>query len=215
MSVTDDRPEPAGAGSDARRDGSRAAVTRAVDAAIARYVATRRERVGPFARRTFGWRGAAALHRNAVGWDLLRMPANMALAVPAALRLAAAHGARAAGHARAAERLGAARLSIVTDVAREVEWRLMTDLLELPFEQAAARPPRRAARDALAEEILADPAVGPVLLAALAEIGRRADDAAYRHWLAETMQTYAATRAAAADMAGTLLHVGIGALAFR
>lgn len=193
----------------------RAAVVQAVDAAIGRYIAARRERIGPFTRRTFGWRGALSLHRKAVGWDLVRAPANAVAAVPGMMRYAAAQGARAAGYRAAAQRLGAPRLAIATDVAREVEWRLLTDLLELPYEQPDAKPPRRSAHDALAEEILADPAVGPVLLAALAEVGRRAGDEHYRRWLTETMEAYASTRAAAVEMASTLLHAGVGALAFR
>lgn len=195
----------------------REAVRQAVDAAIDRYIAARRARVDAFARRTFGWRGALSLHRKSLGWDLLRMPANAALAAPNLARYAAAQGARAAGFRKAADRLGAAPpLSVTTDVAREVEWLLLTDLLELPFVQVeAGRPVRRSDRDALAEEILNDPAVAPVLLAVLREIGARSDDAGYRRWLTETMEAYASTRVAAAEMASTLMHAGVGALAFR
>jgi len=204
-------PAPPGPPPEPGRD----AVVHAVEAAIGRYIAARRARIGPFAQRTFGWRGALSLHRKALGWDLLRGPANALAGVSGIVRYAAAHGARAAGYHGQAQRLGAPRLPITTDVAREVEWRLLTDLLELPCEQLDAKPPRRSAHDALAEEILADPAVGPVLLAALAEVGRRAGDDRYRAWLTETMEAYASTRAAAVEMASTLLHAGVGALAFR
>jgi hypothetical protein len=72
-----------------------------VTAGIRRYFAVRRALVDEFVDRHFSLRGALAIHRAALGWDLLRAPANLALGLPhALLRLAAS----------AAGRLGAARL---------------------------------------------------------------------------------------------------------
>ncbi|MBX6323503.1 MAG: hypothetical protein IRY94_16895, partial [Rhodospirillaceae bacterium] len=53
-----------------------------VDDAIGRYFDSRRARVDAFAARVFSLRGAFDLNRRALGWDLARAPANVALAAP-------------------------------------------------------------------------------------------------------------------------------------
>ena len=44
-----------------------------------RYLASRRECVDAFVDRHFSLTGALRLHRQAIGWDLLRVPANLLL----------------------------------------------------------------------------------------------------------------------------------------
>ena len=127
-----------------------ASARRVVEDAIARYFVERHRRVGPFVDRHFSLRGALALHRRALGWDIVKAPANLALAVPqVGLRLVAA-GLRRAGAARAGRGLGRVNLLLKTKVAAEIEWLIHTELLELPFRSGA----RESKRDALAETIL-------------------------------------------------------------
>ena len=82
----------------------RARAARLVEAGTARYLAARRAGVDRFVDRHFAWRGALRLHRAALGWDVLRAPANIALGLPqfglhvaslAAGRLGSARAARA------------------------------------------------------------------------------------------------------------------------
>ncbi len=62
----------------------------AVRRVAARYIDSRRARIPEFVRRNFRLRGALGLHRHALGRDLVRAPANLALAGPnLALELAA------------------------------------------------------------------------------------------------------------------------------
>ena len=49
-----------------------------------RYLASRRERVDLFVDQHFSLTGTLRLHRRAIGWDLLRVPANLLLS-PATL----------------------------------------------------------------------------------------------------------------------------------
>lgn len=61
-----------------------------------------RQRIGPFIDANFSVAGSARLHRHALGWDLLKAPANVALSLPqVALRLGsvAARGLGAPGTA--------------------------------------------------------------------------------------------------------------------
>jgi hypothetical protein len=176
-----------------------------------RYFDSRRARVDTFIDRHFSLLGSLALHRNALGWDLLKAPANIALAVPY-------FGAQLS--ARIARRLGAQRLSrylatrpilLKTAVAREIEWLLMTDLLELPFRQG-----RRSARqDALAEAVLASPSVQAAVAELLEAVGARASDPGFRDSLERTIATYTETRAAAAEITTTMMTMAAGAAVMK
>ena len=93
-----------------------------------------------------------ALHRYALGWDLVRAPANLTMAAPAAASHLAAAGARRLGAVRLADALGRRRLLLRTSVARRVEWLVCTELLELPCQVGDCI----ATHDVLAETIAAD-----------------------------------------------------------
>ena len=182
-----------------------------IEAAVARYVAARHARVPAFVDRNFSLRGSLRLHRKAAGWDLVRAPANLMLAVPHLGLKVAAAGGRALRMPQTARWLDGRQLYLTSAVTREVEWRLFSELLELPYVQSD----RAFHRDALAEEILRDPRVAAALDAALTAIGRRAGEPAFRQWLTEAMATYAGTRVAAADLASALITAGVGALTFK
>lgn len=180
-----------------------------VNDAIDRYFDSRRALVDGFVTRNFGFRGSAALHRHALGPDLVRAPVNVAL-VPAQLGLhvagmvAGGLGARRAGHW-----LKARRILLRTDVDRELEWRLWSELLELPY----ADGDRVCGRDAIAEAMMADVRLHRALAEPLAEIARHAGDPEIRRRIEETVAIYTGTRAAAADIVGALVNAGTGYLA--
>ena len=170
--------------------------------AASRYLKTRRDRVDGFVDRHFSLAGTLRLHRRTIGWDIVRMPANLLLA-PAALGAAVARRIAArAGLVRVAAWLGRRRLMVETAMTREISWLVTTELLQLPCAQAG----RASGHDALAAAILADPRVAARLGAADLlpnEIRRR---------IAAFVGDYAGTRAATAEIATGLLAAGIGAL---
>jgi hypothetical protein len=175
-------------------DEAEAAARAVVLAAAHRYFEARRARVDDFARRRFGLTGALALHRRALGRDLLRAPANIALApVHLAVRLTAA-GARRLGARGVADSLASRRILLRTDVAREVERLIVVDLLELPWRDDGAD----ISRDALAEAIFRAPEAAAFLREARG--GAVAD--------------YAEVRSAVAEMTTGLVALGAGAAAF-
>lgn len=187
----------------------RAAVARAVERATRRYFTDRRARVDAFVDAHFSLRGSLALHRAALGWDILRAPANLFLGAPeVGLRLVQAAAGKL-GARRAARALARRHLVLETKVAREIAWLVHTELLELPYAQDG----RESHRDALAETILEDPEIRPALVQALEAIGRRAGDPGFRQRLEAALATYAGTRANAAEIATGLLTLGTGALA--
>jgi hypothetical protein len=182
-----------------------------VDQAIDRYIAARHERVARFVDRHFSLIGSLRLHRRAIGLDLVRAPANVLLMLPyLAMQLSGAT-LRRLGAREAARRLGGRALFLDTEVGRELNWRLHTELLELPCDDGR----RRFDRDALAEAILADPRVAAAL-DHLATVARRyADDPARQARLRGMLGAYAGTRAAAADLVNNVLLATAGMAAFQ
>ncbi|MEO9189563.1 MAG: DUF6635 family protein [Acetobacteraceae bacterium] len=183
----------------------------AVESGIRRYFGDRRMRVRPFVDRHFSLAGTLALHRAAVGPDILRAPANLVLAAPHAAMKAAGLVAARVGAPRLAGAAARRNLLFRTDVARRIEWLTITELLELPCRQ----PGREQVRDALAETILDDPRVNAAAATLLAPLGAHGDDPAFRARLTEAMASYAATRAAAAEITTSLMTLGTGALAVK
>jgi len=166
-----------------------------------------RDRIDTFVDRNFSVAGSTRLHGHAVGWDLLKAPANVALSIPQiGLKLSAA-AARRFGARETADALANRNFFLETAVARELRWRLMTDLLRLP----ATDGDRTATTDALAETILAHPRVQAILV----EAGTAAADPAFRARLETALTEYTGTRAAAAEITTGLLALGTGAVAFK
>lgn len=181
-----------------------------LDEAAAAYFAGCRARVEPFIAANFSFAGSARLHRHAVGWDLLKAPANVALSVPQIGLKLAAGAARGLGRPVTAARLDR-DLFLETAVARKLRWRLMTDLLRLPV----ADGDRASTTDGLAEAILATPRMQALLVEAGQAAAAHQDDPAFRERLDAAIATYTGTRAAAAEITTALIALGTGAAAFK
>ncbi|GEO80503.1 DUF6635 family protein [Pararhodospirillum oryzae] len=183
-----------------------------VEAAARRYLSARRMRVRPFVDATFTFGASLDLHRAALGWDIARAPLNAVLAVPQVAVMGSAWALGQGGRlwapaGRAGRWLGRVTLIVPTDVGRDLTFRLFRDFLELPYDDG---PGRRATRDALAEEILADPALRAWIAAALAPVVARGDDPAFRARLDRTLASYVGSRAAAAELLNAFLCLGAG-----
>jgi hypothetical protein len=170
------------------------------------YIASRRQRVDAFVDRHFTFVGSLALHRQAIGWDLLRAPANLFLAGPALAVKLAGWAARRAGCSRLAPWLLGRRLLLETDVAREIEWLVATELLEIPL----YRHGRASYRDAIAETILADDRAAQRLAAPLAALS--GSDPEFRSRLAAVVESYLGSRTAMAEITTGFVAASLGAL---
>jgi hypothetical protein len=186
-------------------------IAQAVEDGIRRYFAARRKLVPGFVDRHFNLRGSLALHRAAIGLDVLRAPANLLLAGPHAGLKAVGLLANRLGNRPLAQRIDGRNLLLRTAVSRRVEWLVLTELLELPCRQCG----QASRRDALAETILADPRLAAAAEQTLAAIRARAADSAFEARLIEAMSNYAATRAAAAEITTHLLALSSGAMALK
>ncbi len=180
---------------------------RAVDQGARAYFADRRTRVAPFVRAHFSLPGTLNLHRAALGWDILKAPLNLTLAAPQIVLHLTSATAGKLGATRLATRLHRS-LILPTAVTRQVEWLIQTELLELPY----AQPNRESSKDALAAAILATPDLQSALAAALPNLTAHSADPAFQARLAEALQTYGLSRAAAAEITTGLMNLSIGAL---
>jgi hypothetical protein len=181
----------------------------AVHDAARRYVASRRDRVDAFIDRHFTLAGSLALHRGSLGWDLVRAPLNLFLTVPALAAKLASRAARRAGRLRLAAWLAGHRLLFQTDLAREIEWLVAIELLEIPCRQRD----RASSHDALAEAVLADPRVAGLLAAPLA--APSGSEHEFRGRLVAAIESYVGSRVATAEIATGFVATGLGALAVK
>ena len=183
-----------------------------VEAAIDRYLAAARERIAPFVDAHFSFPGAYDLHRRAIGWDLARVPTNVVLAIP---RLPLQMGSGLARYVGRQDLDGklhrwGQKLIFETDVARELEWLIRTELLQLPCREE--HPPyREATRDALAEAVFADPRIEAASRDILEVMGRRADDPGFREGFESKLAVYTGSRAAASEITTAIFSVAVGA----
>jgi hypothetical protein len=178
------------------------------DAAL-RYVSSRRDRVDAFIDRHFTLAGSLALHQCSLGWDLVRAPLNLFLTGPALAAKLASRAARRAGRQQLAAWLAGRRLLFRTDLAREVEWMVATELLEIPCRQRN----RTSFRDAFAQTVLADPRVAGFLAAPLASPS--GNERELRGALVAAIESYIGSRVVTAEITTGVVATGFGALAVK
>jgi hypothetical protein len=186
-------------------------IDRIVTEATLTYLNTRRARVNAFCRRHFSIRGAARLNRKALGKDLLRSPANVIWAGPYLLARSAARLSGRLGMRRISDWLTRLPPGFRTDVEREVEWLIYTELLELPIQQKN----RQSTQDALFGEILGHPDLTRLFIPVLQSLNQLAQQESFRRNLENFLMTYTTSRTAAAELTGTLLNLAAGAAAFQ
>ena len=183
----------------------------AVTEATRQYLAERRARVDAFTRRHYSWRGALRVNRRALGLDLARTPVNVLWAIPHLLARGGAKLGRALRWEAFARCLDRLPPGFKTDVEREIEWLIYSELLELPFDQGE----RCCTQDALLETILAHPTISELLIPELLRLNELAHHQDFRRRLEDYLLTYTSNRAAAADLSGSLLSLAAGVAAFK
>lgn len=179
--------------------------------AINTYIEKRHKMVEPFVDKHFSFKGAWHINKKAFGKDMLKTPANVAWSIPYL-------GVKGFGFV--ASKLGAENFSdkikrvpqgFTTDVQREVEWLVYTELFELPSKQKD----RVSKKDALLDEIFRHPMVVEELGESLGEINKMSDDKKFRSDLEKKLAEYTSSRTAAADIASSMLSFAAGYAAFQ
>lgn len=170
-----------------------------------------RARVPAFVDETYSFLGSARLHRHALGWDMLRAPANALLSLPQIGIKLSALGARGLKRKKSAAWLERQNVLLETAVARELRWRIFTQLLRQPFRDGD----RVSMENGLAEAIITHPRVQHLMADAAATVGAKQDDPVFRARMEAALTEYTGTRTAAAEITTALVTIGTGAMAFK
>ena len=166
------------------------------------YSAERRRRVAPFCARHHSWEGMRKIHTESIKEDLITNPLNLLWVIPHALLKSGTEWSRKLGWVAPNEWFKLLPLKLKTGSQKKIEWLLLTELLELPYDHGSWQ----SHRDALAEEFYRNPK-----LAALR--GRPEWEpilhTSHRLWSKELLAD-SAERTAAADLAsgGAILLAG-------
>lgn len=158
-----------------------------------------RGRLDAFVRSRFGWRGTLALHRDALGWDLLRAPANLLLAPLHLLQRGCVRCLRGPAP-RVARWLDLHPVMLRGAVARRIERDLAVDLFAFTADAADPRPLPQVVQDCLRTAFPDLPA---------SELACRAER------IVSALGAYSGTRSAVAEITTALIAVILGAALFH
>lgn len=173
--------------------------------AVARYIASRRQRIPEFTQEHFSLKGSARLHRHAIGWDLIKAPVNAGASVLTALQNLGAKALEIGGAPQHAAKIKSKALFITTEVSEQINQKIYEQLLELPYQGAAP-----AFVDGLMAEILNASEIQALYRATLETLAHADDKTALEQKLTEAFADYAHSRTAAADIAVTLASAATG-----
>jgi len=182
-----------------------------VESGVKNYIRSRKDKIPGFINTHFSLQGSLRMHRKALGKDLYKAPLNILWIVPTLLTRAASAMLNKLGSETMARRLDRIPAGFETDVQKEITWLIYSELLELPYQQGD----RQATKDALLESILDTPEISTIISGYLAEIHQKSGDPKFRKSLEKNFQEYASSRAAAADIASSIITLASGAVAFH
>ena len=181
-------------------------VTSAVDSGIRQYLAETRQSVDGFVDSHFSFKGALELNRKAFGYDMLRAPANLAWTPLNFVLKGVGKGAGKLGFQQFSDKMSDLPAGLRTDIEQELEWRVYTEFLGLPCQQAD----REYQQNRLLETILAQPQLHAVFSQSLAKIAQLANDEAGKASLINNLQRYVDSRKAAAELSAILVGAAVG-----
>lgn len=186
-------------------------IEQAVAVGIENYIRRRKEKVSEFVETHFSFGGALQLHKKALGKDLYRAPLNILWMAPLSVVKAVSFLSKKAGADKVSGFLGRVPPGFQTEVQKEVNWLMYTELLELPYKQGS----RESGKDALLEEILNVPEISEIIEEILTEISFKSEAPEFRTALERNLREYATSRTAASELAGGIITLSSGLVAFQ
>jgi hypothetical protein len=185
-------------------------VAAAIDQAIGDYIHSRKEKVPAFIDQHFSIKGAMRLNKKAFSADLYKTPLNVAWSIPYLSLQASSLLLKKIGLRQITKRIDKIPPGFETRVQKEINWLIFTELLELPYSQDG----HTSHTDALLAEILDQPQIKSLFSIELANIYCKSKNPKYGAALETNLIEYAKSRTAAADLAGSIIALSAGAVAF-
>ena len=179
-------------------------IQQAVDTGIAKYIASRREKVDVFVENNFSVKEAWQLNKAAFGYDLLKAPANVIWSPFYFILSLSSKGMSKVSKGKV--QLNNLPAGFSTAVEKEVQWRVYNNFLELPIEIDA----RQSEKNKLLEIILTDESLQPIFEQGLLAIADLAQDSNGESTLTENLLNYVDSRKAASELSATLIGAATG-----
>ena len=186
-------------------------VQKSVNKAIGSYINSRQQRIPEFVKTYFSFKGALKLHKKALSSDLYKGPLNIFWSLPNTGIKATSALLKKIGSKKIPYYLEKVPHGFETNVQKEVKWLIYTELLELPYFQKD----RKSTKDALFAEILNQPDISDMFEEYFEEIKAKSKNPKFRAALEDNLMEYASSRTAAADLAGTIITLSVGASFFH
>ncbi len=164
-------------------------------------------KVDAFVNRHFTWPGTLHLHRAAIGFDILRAPVNVLLSPILVLTRLSAWLFRRRRMHRSADWLLHCRLLLRTAVSAKVEAAILSELLNVPLGENAARSDRATLSRAILE--------APQFLEAIRSRGSIVEAQAMADRITGAIAEYTGTRSAMAEFTTALVTLAAGAMMFQ
>jgi hypothetical protein len=176
-------------------------VEEAVTHGVSRYILRREKKIDTFVKEHYSFKGSLKIHAHALGWDLIKVPVNIMWSVVKVVLALVGFVAKLLKWPYIQEKIRQIPPGLKTDTDRQIKWLIFTELLELPYSNGE----QTSDKDALLDEIMADPDLRVLIEAELATLKSLKDSPHFRQKVEHKLCEYGATRTAAADLAGNLV----------
>lgn len=183
-------------------------IAQAVERGIERYIAQCRESIPSFCQQTFSMVGAWQINKKAFGKDILKAPANVIWTPVYFVGTSIGKGLGKLKLNKASELLTKLPAGFTTDVELEVQWRIYTEFIRLPYQQGE----RHSHENRLLELILEDTQLAPLFehsMSAISELGLSEQG---RDMLTKRIFEYTDSRKAASELSSVLIGTATGFL---
>lgn len=178
---------------------ARAVIKKAINVGSEAYIHERENRIDEFVRRHYSFSGALKIHSHALGWDVVRVPVNIIWSVANIFLALAGFLAGLFGLRELQSLIKRIPPGLETDMDRQIKWLIVTELLELPYQQGQ----KISEKDALMSEILKDSDLQLLFNEVLDRFSEPAKSPNFRARLDDKLAEYGATRTASADLASS------------
>ena len=178
-------------------------VIRAVNRGIERYIQSRKNMVPGFVRENYSLKGSLRLHRKAIGSDLIMVPINILWSVVKIAFVISSILIRKIGLEKLANKIDSVPQGFETNVEKQINWLIYSELLEIPYEQEN----RRSTKDAFLDEIMKDKELSGIIEGYLLKIKMHHNNPEFRDNIEKKLREYGTTRISASELASNILLI--------
>ncbi len=186
----------------------RAIINSAVEHGIERYIQECRDNIPTFCQDTFSLIGAWDINKKAFGKDILKAPANVVWTPFYFLGTGIGKGLEKLKLDKASKVFSDLPAGFTTDVELEVQWRIYTQFIKLPYQQNE----REFVENRLLEIILEDENLAPIIDHSMESISKLTSDEEGKNILTDRIFEYTDSRKAASELSSTLIGTATGYL---